>query len=518
MKTSMLTLSANNNQCIRKNLSKTEWFFFVAFMVLSFWGISVHEIWLDEMHHWLLARDSNSLTELYQIARKDWHPLTWNVLLYIISRFSFDPFWMQILHITISAIVVYIFFSYSPFPLLYKILFAFGYYILYEYNVISRNYNLMVLFCFIICILYPRRTKSYLLLSLMLLGLANTHYLGTLISASFVMVLAIDFFIESKNKSNVYVVILSLTIYITGLLSTLAKVFASNDMKSEFDFQNLLQIKKIASGLLIVTKGLIPIADFTQYSFWNSNWLISYNPTLALLTSIVCIAAIAVILFDRWLIVLFFIVTFVNLILFSTAVGYNGYRYFGSVYIVFILSLWLSSYYDSVKISTGIGLFLTNLQTRIKIPVIYFILVAQCIAGISTFILDVNRPFSEAKYAVKYLEQNKLNSYAVAVDNLNTATSISGYLERKVFFPILNGWVGYRLWNIPYKTEHSLFFSKLIENSEKLGKEVIIILHRKLNPSIPVHFTGQMQISEIIEFNKSIIGDENCFLYKVEFK
>ena len=166
MKTSMLTLSANNNQCIRKNLSKTEWFFFVAFMVLCFWGISVHEIWLDDMHHWLLARDSNSLTELYQIARKDWHPLTWNVLLYIISRFSFDPFWMQILHITISAIVVYIFFSYSPFPLLYKILFAFGYYILYEYNVISRNYNLMVLFCFIICILYPRRTKSYLLLSL----------------------------------------------------------------------------------------------------------------------------------------------------------------------------------------------------------------------------------------------------------------------------------------------------------------------------------------------------------------
>ncbi len=487
-------------------------------MVLSIWGISVHEIWLDEMHHWLLARDSNSLTELYQLARKDWHPLTWNVLLYIISRFTLDPFWMQILHITISGIVVYIFFSYAPFSLWYKILFTFGYYILYEYNVISRNYNLMVLFCFIICVLYPRRPKSYLLLSLMLLALANTHYLGTLISVCFVMVLAIDFFIESNKRSNVYVAIVSLTIYTAGLISTLAKVFASNDMKSEFDFQNLLQIKNIANGLLIVTKGLLPIPNLTQYSFWNSNWLISYDSTLALLISIVCIITIALILFDRWLILLFFLITLFSLLFFSIAVGYNGYRYFGSVYIVFILSLWLSSYYDSVKIFAGVGLLVTNLQTRIKKPFIYFILALQSLSGISAFILDVYRPFSEAKYAVKYLEQKDLNSYPVAVDNLNTATPISGYLKGKVFYPTLNGWVSYRRWDIQYKTEQPLFFSKLFENREKLGKEVIVILHRKLNPGTTVQFRGQMQISELIEFNKSIIGDENCFLYKVEFK
>src|SRR5688572_9906018 len=518
MKTFMLTLSANNNQCVRKTLSKTEWFFFAAFVVFSFWGISVHEIWLDEMHHWLLARDSNSLTELYQLARKDWHPLTWNVLLYIISRFSLDPFWMQILHISISGIAVYIFFSYSPFSLWYKILFAFGYFILYEYNVISRNYNLMVLFCFIICVLYPRRTKSYLLLSLMLLALANTHYLGTLISACLAMMLAIDFFIESNKRSNVYVVILSLTIYTAGLISTLGKVFASNDMKSQFDFQNLLQIKNIANGLLIVTKGLFPIPNFAQYSFWNSNWLISYNSTLALSISIACIMIIALIVFDRWLILLFFLITLFSLLLFSTAVGYNGYRYFGSVYIVFILSLWLSSYYDSVKISTGIGLFLRNLQTRIKKPFIYFILASQSLAGISTFFLDIYRPFSEAKYAVEYLEQNNLNSYPVTVNNLNTATPLSGYLKGKVFYPILNGWVSYRRWDIQYKIEQPLFFSKLFENREKLGKEVIVILHQKLDPGTIVEFREQMQISELIEFNKSIIGDENCFLYKVEFK
>lgn len=513
MKTFMLTLSANNSQCVRKTLSKTEWFCFATFMVLSFWGISVHEIWLDEMHHWLLARDSNSLTELYQLARKDWHPLTWNVLLYIISRFSLDPFWMQILHIAISALVVYIFFSYAPFSLLHKILFAFGYYILYEYNVISRNYNLMVLFCFIICVLYPKRTRSYLLLSLMLLVLANTHYLGTLISVSLVTVLAIDFFIESKRKSNIYVAILSLTIYITGLMSTLSKVFASNDMKSEFDFQNLMQIKKIGSGLLIVTKGLIPIPDFTQYSFWNTNWLIFHTPTLALLTSIVSIIVIALILFDRWLILLFFIITLLNLILFSTAVGYNGYRYFGSVYLLFIASLWLSSYYDPVKMG-----FLTDLQSRIKLPFIYFIFIAQSFAGISCFILDVKRPFSEAKHAVKYLQQNNLNSYPIIVDNLNSGTALSGYLKGKVFYPILNDWGSYRVWSTPHKIEHLLLFSKLLEKKREFGKEVIVILHRKLSHDTAAEFTSQMKISEIAEFDGSIIQDENYFLYRVEFK
>jgi hypothetical protein len=513
----MFTPSANSNQCVRKELSKTEWFFFVTFMALSFWGISVHEIWLDEMHHWLLARDSNSLPELYKIARQDWHPLTWNVLLYIVSRFSHDPFSMQILHIVLSSLVVFIFFSYAPLSLLTKIFFAFGYYTLYEYNVISRNYNLIVLFCFMICVLYPRRARSYPWLSLLLLGLANTHYLGTLISLSLAMLLVIDFIIEYKKDSRISIAIASFVIYAIGLISTLAKVFASKDMKSEFDFQNLMQLKKIGSGLLIVVKGMLPVPDLTQYSFWNTNWLISYNSILALLISVVCIVAIAIILFDRWLILFFFLITLLNLILFSTAVGYNGYRYFGSVYILFILSLWLSSYYDPVKIDTGMRI-LTNLQFRLKTPFIYFILLIQSFAGISAFILDWHRPFSEAKCAVNYMEQNHLTSYPVAVDNLNTGTSISGYLEQKVFYPILNDWGSYRTWNTPHKVEQPIFFSKLLSNKEKLGKDVIVILHRKLNRNVTIEFRNQMKISEVAEFDKSIILDENCFLYKVVFK
>ena len=487
-------------------------------MALSFWGISVHEIWLDEMHHWLLGRDSDSLPELYKIASKDWHPLTWNVLLYIISRFSHDPFWMQILHITISCIVVFIFFSYSPFSLLTKISFVFGYYIFYEYNIISRNYNLIVLLCLMICALYPRRTRTYVPLSLLLLGLANTHYLGTLISLSLVMLLVTDFFIEQKKDSNISIAVLSLIIYLIGLVSTLAKVFASNDMKSEFDFQNLIQLKKIGGGLLIITKGMFPIPDLTQYSFWNTNWIVSINSTFALLISITCIAVIAIILFNRWLILLFFLITLFNLILFSTAVGYNGCRYFGSVYILFILSLWLSSYYNPVKLDTRISRFLTRLQPRIKNPFIYFILLLQSVAGISAFILDVYRPFSEAKYAVKYLEQNHLTSYPVAIDNLNTGTSISGYLQRKVFYPVLNDWGSYRTWNTQHTMEQSLFFSNLLSNKQKLGKEAIVILHKKLNRSSLMEFTDKIKILDLAEFNKSIIRDEDCFLYKVEFK
>jgi hypothetical protein len=175
--------------------------------------------------------------------------------------------------------------------------------------------------------------------------------------------------------------------------------------------------------------------------------------------------------------------------------------------------LWLSSYYDPEKLG-----FLRDFQSRIKEPFIYLILIAQSFAGICSFILDVARPFSEAKYAVKYLEQKNLNSYPVALDNLNTATPISGYLRKKVFYPIASGWVSYRLWDIQYKMEQPLFFSKLLENKEKLGKDVIVILHRKLDPGTALKFTGQMQISALIEFNNSIIGDENCFLYKIEFK
>src|SRR6185436_17354560 len=115
-------------------------FIAAIYFALSLIGILHHEAWLDETHHFLLARDSNSLRELAYNAHYDGHPLLWNIMLFAITRFTPNLFYMQLLHIFIALTAVIIFLRNAPFHDLFKILFVFGYFMLYEYNIISRNY------------------------------------------------------------------------------------------------------------------------------------------------------------------------------------------------------------------------------------------------------------------------------------------------------------------------------------------------------------------------------------------
>src|SRR5688572_6121707 len=108
----------------------------VVYSCLGVIGVLNHEIWLDEAHHWLFARDSQTLGELWTNMRYDGHPILWNVLLFFITRFTRDVSAMQILHVCISVCAVSVFVIFSPFRFFEKVLFVFGYFILYEYTVI----------------------------------------------------------------------------------------------------------------------------------------------------------------------------------------------------------------------------------------------------------------------------------------------------------------------------------------------------------------------------------------------
>src|SRR5207237_1783887 len=134
-----------NNSIFQKNFKPSfpPVYYFIAavYFALSLVGILHHEIWLDEMHHFLLARDSRNISELIFNARYDGHPLLWDSVLLLLTRFTHDPFYMQLLHIIISLAMVIAFLRNSPFTLMFKLFFVFGYFMFYEYNIISRNYS-----------------------------------------------------------------------------------------------------------------------------------------------------------------------------------------------------------------------------------------------------------------------------------------------------------------------------------------------------------------------------------------
>ena len=102
------------------------------FIVLSLYLVSYHELWIDEAYHYLLARDSFSLGQLFSQGTWSGHPLLWNLLLYFLKVFAPGISAMQVLHCLIAGGTVFMICRYAPFTRTEKCLMIFGYYIFYE--------------------------------------------------------------------------------------------------------------------------------------------------------------------------------------------------------------------------------------------------------------------------------------------------------------------------------------------------------------------------------------------------
>jgi hypothetical protein len=120
-------------------------------------------MWRDEIQAWLLARNSTSVPNLFANVKYSGHPALWYLLLMPLTRISHSPTAMQALHLLIATSTMYVFTRYSPFSVVQKILFSFGYFPFYEYSSISRNYGLGVLLIFVFCGLFERRYTKFLI-------------------------------------------------------------------------------------------------------------------------------------------------------------------------------------------------------------------------------------------------------------------------------------------------------------------------------------------------------------------
>jgi hypothetical protein len=74
-----------------------------------------HEMWRDELHCWLVARDSAMPWDVVHNRAYDGQPPLWYLLLWILERITHDPIAMQVVHVAIAASVVWVFASRAPF-------------------------------------------------------------------------------------------------------------------------------------------------------------------------------------------------------------------------------------------------------------------------------------------------------------------------------------------------------------------------------------------------------------------
>ena len=160
-----------------------------GFLILGGFTAFNHEMWRDEIQAWLLARDSASFFELFAHLKYEGHPGLWHLCLMPLSRITASPVIMQVFHLLIAGVTVYLFVRYAPFNWLQKFLFCFGYFVLYEYAVIARNYALGLLLLILFCVLFRERYKRPLWIGGILFLLAHTsvHALIVTIGISFAL-------------------------------------------------------------------------------------------------------------------------------------------------------------------------------------------------------------------------------------------------------------------------------------------------------------------------------------------
>ncbi len=489
-----------------------------TFLCLSLIGIVNHEMWLDELQAWLIARDSSSIIDLLKNLEYEGHPGLWHLCLYLISRFTHHPISMQVFHIILATVATYILVRFAPFTKLQKIIFVFGYFPFYEYNIISRNYVLGILFSFSFCVLFKTKTKSYFLLSCLLFLLANTDLYGLIIAICLSIVLIADSIVyedlSSLLKLRKWDITISTLIFCFGIATSIFQIIPPSDATFATGWTTDLQIQRLVKVFSIIGRTYIPIPNFFTYQFWNTS-LFTVGTILTILGAISSLGVLsfALLRFSQKPIIFLLYVTGTSVMLAFMYFKYIGFlRHSGHLFILFIICLWLASYYSNSELIINFiehlfspHLFPTfdgfakKLASLIKKLANYFschdqvvmtILYTHLFAGIFALTMDLYYPFSITKEVSRFIEKKQIDNILVIgdVDYVNyVGPSLSTYLDKKVYYlrSQKSGFDSFLTWdknrgNIQRKATN-MFFKNLEKLISIRKSKVLLILNHKLS-------------------------------------
>lgn len=527
----------------------------IVFCILSLIGIFHHEMWRDELEAWLIANNSDSIPELLNNLRYTGHPALWYICLYFITRFTDNVLAMQIFHLIIAIGFVSLFLFYSPFNKIQKLLFCFGYFILYEYTIISRNYGLGVLFLFAFCILYRYRDRSYLPLAFILVLLSHTNAYTLIISFTLALTLVIDAYFDREQRRQIYrkrwTVTASIVIYLLGLITSIIQTIPPSDAGYHGDLIGVMKektlyttgeeinstffyVRKFAQSFATIWKAYVAIPDLSVFHFHNSNifYMLSKGTadilgnTIVLKEfnllnliiyplSILIFTIIAIALSRQPTILVFYLITNCALISFYYLVRIPNTRHAGHLFLVFIVSLWLSSNYRQDRLPNKLKPKIYNKIVSRKYFILTLFLCLHLIGGVHAYTKDILEPFSGSKAAVEYIKKHHYDRLPIVGSPYVKAAPFSALLNKKIYYPERAGFGTYTVWTDEQKKNstnitHQEILEQVVNLINNDRPKILLILNEKLTSSI-----STAKIEPLTQFESSIAKGETYYLYLV---
>jgi hypothetical protein len=517
-----------------------------GFFVIALIGMLTHEMWRDEHQAWLVARDANSLSQLLDNMNYEGNPAFWHFFLFLITRVTHDPVYMQAFHLLIATSFIFIFNRYAPLSNLHKILFSLGYFPLYEYALISRSYALGILLVFGVCALYKNRLKKYILIGVLLALLANVTIYAVVIAGSIAGILVLDYFLyQQKNGKALMQLSAGMLIFALGVGFSLYQIWPEKDnsfpapyAESLFEFARWWQV----ASKLFTTYLYVPQI---QEQFWNTNlyykesgviaagsfsgWL-SQNPSYLwawVLMQIILFASGVIIFLRKPLILLLYCGTTLGLfsVYYYTALLHS--RYCGYLLIALVTCYWLAEYYPENKYPSGVKNSLSNLGKRISKSFLTIVLSVNVLGAMVAYSMDLQYKFSTSKIAADYIKQNRLDSLPVVGITDFTASPLSTYLDKKLYYLQMKDTGSFIIWSNK-RQDQMTFEQSVAEMAAYMNRGNPRVLWVK-NSAPQVSLDGKnnqdmekailmdsLKIDLLQRVDGGIVNDEKYYIYLVQ--
>lgn len=476
-------------------------FSFFVFVIASLIGVFFHEPWRDEIEAFMIARDAGSFGELYQNMRYQGHPMLWHLGLFVITRFSVDPIYMQFYHWIIISIAVWIFIFKSPFPAWFRGLFPFGYYLFFEYNVISRNYGITVLLFFLFALYFYRKPW----LAALFLGLSmhtNSYALvcgAGLAGGLWGWPLVYALFKERKWSWQPF-----LLLTFTALIGFISLYFMIPPDDAVYKPRQLEwgDLKEFLEHTGSIFWSLPAVHRFWLYKFWNAR--LFYDTNIITIYSILILGYILIYLLKKPEHRLAFVLATIFIVFFNHLVYPNSaFRHWGMWSFSFFTLIWIRGFqHVSFQQWMPEKLFWVGLLS------------VNILAGISARIYDTLYPFSSGKQVAELIKQNKWEDKLIIGYPDYSASTTLGFLPgKKLYYPERKKYATFMVWDMnkhayPNCPEMEIL---CLEEMKKSGHKEAIFL-----TAYPISCTWKrVRAQEMFYSGRTISYEEDLHVYKL---
>ena len=498
------------------------------FLAVGAFTASHHEMWRDEIQAWLLARDSTSIFNLFANLKYEGHPGLWHLCLMPLSRITHSPVIMQMLHLLITGVTVYLFVRYSPFNWFQKLLFCFGYFIIYEYAIVARNYAPGLLLITVFCVLFRERYKRFIWVGCVLFLLAHTSVHALIVTIAIGIALCCEYVFSSRflkplnqeietieNKRPIWIGFALIGI---GITTAALQLNPPPDTGFAVAWNFNYETKRVNDIVKLIARAYLPVTR-PVLGFWGSNILTTYSffQTIQVPLCYFLILFSVLLFLKRPTALLTYLISTFGLLAFFYVKYQGSIRHHGFLFLTFLMCCWI--YRNCPAINLG----KTEQQDGDSIvdkvlnvagtAILTLLLLCHAMGGITAVRMEHRHIFSYGKLTAEYIKAQGMQDLPMIGDVDFAVSTVVGYLEkpRQIYYPRGSRLGSFVRWD--NARTHDASNQLVIEAAKTLNaqtdKEVLIILNR----AIGTELREQHNLTFLTKFTGSTVGDEGFHLY-----